>query len=178
MRKIKIRDNLPSFALILVAVTGLYLLGATGTDKPKIDFTPSPQTATAAPFVPATPDTGTEGDQLDLNGTTILVGRIWAGNEPNPFLGDRTCAPIAYRNMSDSNIQLSQYDWQLQTPAGLILDAAVGGATKMLPWGTIAPRGAAEGHVCFATKFENRGRWTITYKPSAWSNDKLTWTNQ
>ena len=134
-------------------------------------------TATAAAPPPTEPNTGTEGDQLSLNGTTILVGRIWAGS-PNVILGDQTCAPVAYRNMSGEPIRVSQFDWELTTPAGLTLDATIGAEKKMLPFGTIEPRGATEGHVCFDVKHENRGVWTLKYKPSIWTNGELTWTSQ
>lgn len=175
----RVRNNLGKFTIILGLAVLIWLVGKYGNDDGPakiINFTPSDRTATAPPHAPDQPNTGTEGDQLDLNGTTILVGRIWTGD--TDILGDRTCAPVAYRNMSDSDIQVAQYDWKLTTPQGLTLDATVGGATKMLPWGTIQPRGSAEGHVCFAAKFQNVGRWTLTYQPSMWSSDKLTWTNQ
>ncbi len=179
MKTPRVRDNMGKFAICLLLVAALYAWGKAGADdtKPTINFTPSDRTATAV-SPPPTATTGTEGDQLTLNGVSILVGRIWDGNEPNPFLGDRTCAPVAYRNMSDEPVDVSQYDWKLTTPGGLTLDATIGGANKMLPYGAIQPRGATEGHVCFDAKFTNQGRWTLVYQPSAWSSDKLTWTNQ
>lgn len=175
----KTTTNLRRAGIALLIVIALIVLGRLNADDtPTVQFTPSDRTATAAAPPPQADTEGTEGDQLTLDGVTILVGRIWEGNEPNQFLGDRTCAPVAYRNLSDSPVQLSQYDWKLTTPAGLTLDAAIGGANKMIPFGTIEPRGAAEGHVCFGAKFDNQGLWTLTYQPSMWSNDKLTWTNQ
>lgn len=176
----KISKNPAGFLIIAALVAALWLIGTiSGKGEIKtIDFTPSEQTSSAQPFKSNDPQLGTEGDQLELNGTVILVGRIWASDTPNPILGDRTCAPVVYRNMGDEPIQVSQFDWKLTTPAGLTLDAAIGGATKMLPFGAIEPRGATEGHVCFATKHENRGLWKLTYKPSVWTNGSLTWTNQ
>lgn len=173
----KVRDNLGKFLIMLIVATGIFVYAKLGGDDtaPTVRFTPSDRTATASPAPPASLRDGHTGDQLDLNGTVILAGRIWSGE--TDILGDRTCAPIAFRNMTDDDVRVTQFDFKLITPAGLQLDATVGGATKMLPFGTTKPRGAAEGHVCFAQKFENRGTWTLVYQPSAWSDDKLTWTN-
>lgn len=179
MQKIRIRDN-PMAFFIMVLLTVLILVLSCNNDPAVKHESSRPPAATPAILdQPVTaPTTGTEGDELNLNGTTILVGRIWASDKPNPILGDRTCAPVVYRNQSDDAVRISPFDWKLTTPQGLTLDATIGGATEMLPFAEIQPRGAAQGSVCFATKHENAGLWTLKYKPSIWSNGELTWTNQ
>lgn len=179
MKKIKIRDNPLGFLIMVLLATGLFVWACNSDPavqrENRLDLNPYP---TSAPATPKSLASGTEGDQLELNGTVVLVGRIWASDQSNKILGDRTCAPVVYRNMSDEPIRVSPLDWKLTTPAGLTLDATFGGAAKMLPFGEIQPRGATEGSVCFDVPHENRGLWTLKYKPSIWSDGELTWTNQ
>ncbi len=179
---------------VAIAFSVIFVLVAfskfAGTPNPTINFTPSTQTATASPVAAGTVSgaslgaetpastTGRTGDQLSLNGLSVLVGRIWATDQPSPILGDRTCADIAFRNQSGTPVDISMFDWKLTTPQGLTLDATIGGESLMLPFATVEQGGAATGSVCFATKFANAGTWTLKYKPSIWSNDQLTWTNQ
>jgi hypothetical protein len=168
------KSLLASFATLAALVLLFGLLGSKDRSQP---VSQGAQTGVTTGYdykgpVPSSTEAGA-GYPLTYKDVTITATPLVKGRT---ILGrDTVCTTVDYQNNSADQINLNQFDWNLQTPEGVIVNSTFAGSDNDLDYGAIIPGGRAKGDVCFEGALG--GRQLVSYKPSFWSNDKLTWIN-
>lgn len=83
-------------------------------------------------------------------------------------------AEVTYLNNGDDEVSFSTSDWSIQTPAGVVSDAAFAPIDGQLDRGDLTPGGTVSGTVFFDST--EPGEYRITWEPMfSFSSDSATW---
>lgn len=107
-------------------------------------------------------------------GEYFTVTAVNLRREPNAgfFFGPEICADVTYLNRADASSNYSQFDWKLQTPAGVVQSFAL--TTANLGTGQLVPGGTKSGTVCFKDNGEV-GQFVLIWKGSWFNADRGIW---
>lgn len=100
--------------------------------------------------------------QVKLHGFTITATNVRRVASTNEFIGPEICADVSYFNRADGSSNYSQFDWKLQTPAGVVQSFEFT-ANATLDTGQIVSGGSKSGTVCFRDNAE-AGQFVLIWK--------------
>lgn len=185
-------------ARIGAGVLGLFLFGscvsAIGSREPSAPNTTGSASTrqqaanTITPAVPAEPaapafpgaqpgDVVTmAGGSVTIDGVTVVAAPLSPGSST---FGSTLCTTVMYANDSDDQVSYGIFDWEMQNPAGAIVNITFfGGDDAHLGSGELVPGGSIEGTVCFEDENASSGDYVLLYDPpSFFTSDRAAWIN-
>lgn len=158
--------------------------GAASTTQEAEDE-PEPAAPPAYPYADADDVVGQAGEALVLDDFTVTATALVEGDTSSD--GDPSlCTTATLENNSGTSVSFVPFDWELQSPSGL-LDYGVDWGSDNLLAGTgyNAPEGITRGDVCFSNHAPEAGEYILLYTPAlrlpdyeelsgrgAWVNDR------
>lgn len=83
-------------------------------------------------------------------------------------------ATVTYMNNGDEQVSFNPFEWEVQTPAGVVSDVAISGLDGALRSGELTPGGTITGNLHFEGTAP--GEYRLIWKPSfSFSGDTATW---
>ncbi|MGP5004452.1 DUF4352 domain-containing protein [Corynebacterium casei] len=133
-------------------------------EAPAEEEAPAAEEAQPAELAPG--QTYTTSDNLEITVNSVTT----ASNA----LGTYIAANITYLNNGDEPASFNQFQWNLQTPAGVVSDSTITGFDDALGSGDLTPGGTVTGVVYFDGS--EPGEYLVTWEPTlSFSGDKGTW---
>ena len=164
------------FILVANDGDGAGSAAAPAADSATATAEPRPTGPAAAPVFPGEMRgdvVGQPGDPLNLDEITVTASELLAG-KMNYGEQASLCATVTLANKSDIVIDFDDFDFNLQSPAGLIMyPVRYGSDNQLTVGGKIAPSGSATGDVCFANNDTDAGLYVLLYTPGVYPPEYL-----
>ncbi|MDK1361339.1 hypothetical protein QNO00_13825 [Arthrobacter sp. zg-Y1219] len=144
--------------------------GSSARQEASEESKPDPQASPAYPGAEASDVVAQGGESLELDGVTITATALSEGDS-SPGSYPTLCASVTMENNSGATAEFDSFDWNLQTPTGVIDYSSHYGSDSLLRTGKIASGGTASGDVCFTHDSPEAGDYLVLYTPSPTAPD-------
>jgi hypothetical protein len=151
--------------------------GPSATSGSSGGSTPAAQDPKAPPAFPGATEDDTvaqAGAPVDKDSLVLTSTAVKAGDST---FGKTLCTTVSYNNGTDKSVSFNGFDWKLQDPNGTILSMTIGGSSKTLNSGDLAPGGKVSGDVCFENKGAAAGQYVVLYQGNIFLGDRIAWIN-
>ncbi len=119
------------------------------------------------------------GDPLDHAGMSVVPAAL---SKQDTTFGQRLCTEVSIVNTSPTPKNLSEWSWQLQTPAGNERHSALATNYDELGSGELPPGGQVSGDVCFVDETTTPAApsegWVILLDTDATPGVHMAWLNR
>jgi hypothetical protein len=155
--------------VILLAEGGNDSGSAAAPDEDAVTASAKPTGPAAAPVFPGEMRgdvVGQPGDSLTIDGLSVTASELFDGKTTTYDDSPSLCTSTTLKNNSGAVITFDTFDWNLQTPGGVInYTVHYGSDNQLSGGGKIAPGGSTSGDVCFSNDEAGPGQYVLLYTP-------------